>query len=61
MENNFNNPNLAPSGQENEKPSQKKVYQAPQLRSFGNLTALTQLTPARGRDGCTNFADCTFT
>jgi hypothetical protein len=61
MENNYTNPNRAASGQEIEKASQKKVYHAPQLRSFGGLTELTQLVPARGHDGCTNFADCTFT
>jgi len=39
----------------------KKAYHAPEIRQFGNLTDLTQLAPNRGGDGCTTWADCTFT
>jgi len=61
METNSTNPSLAGAGEENEKPSSKKVYSAPQLRAFGSLTELTNLLPNRGADGCTMFLDCTFT
>jgi hypothetical protein len=61
MDNNFTNSNLKPGGEENEKPTQKKAYHAPQIRQFGSLTELTQLSPNRGGDGCTTWADCTFT
>jgi len=61
MNTNFTNPNLEPGGDETEKPIQKKAYSTPQIRHFGSLTELTQLAPNRGGDGCTTWADCTFT
>ena len=59
METNFTNSNPEPAGEENERPTQKKAYEAPQIRHFGSVTDLTQNAPGRGGDGCTTWVDCT--
>lgn len=61
MDTNLTNQNHANAGQENEKPAQKRAYHAPEIRKFGGLAEITQHAPFRGADGCTSWADCTFT
>ena len=42
-------------------PASKKIYHAPNIRHFGNMTDIVQAAGARGADGETIWTDCTFT
>jgi len=55
----FNGIAPQPAGEENKKSGQKKAYQAPEIRCYGNVAEITQLSPGKGPDGCTAWVDCT--